>query len=136
MLVQMTAATLRTAGLGVYAQRQAASASLGGTALAGHVALALIYSFAAAQLVAAEALSTVLSAGHAIPSSFAVSDALRIGDFVVANISELNTGEGTVAVAETVRVAAMVRPASCDGRRRTRCRSRSSTRLSHRGPDN
>jgi hypothetical protein len=100
----------RGRGLGVHAQRQAASAGLGGVALARHVALAVGQAGAAGKLVVAEALSAILGAGQAVPLSAAVCCAFGVGDFVVADVREGDAREG--AGVEVVGVASFVGPAS------------------------
>ena len=97
-------------GLGVHAQRQAASARLGGVALARHVALAVVQAGAAGQLIVAEALPAVLGAGQAVPLGPAVRRALGVSDFVVADVRECDARES--AGIEVVGVASNVGPTS------------------------
>lgn len=93
-------------GPGVHAQGQTASASLGGVALARHVTLAASHGRATRQLVTAEALSAVFGTGHAVSGSSTVSHALRVGDFVVADIRKFDAGQHTRV--EVVREAAVI----------------------------
>lgn len=100
----------RAPGLSVNTQRHAASASLGGITLARHVTLALVQTGAAGQRVATEALPAILSASQAVALRRAVSRALSVGDFVVANIRKFDASEN--ASIEVVGEAAFVGPAS------------------------
>lgn len=81
--------------------------------LTGHVALVISQFSAANQGIAAEALPAVLSTGHAESFRVTISDAVCIGDLVLANIGKSDAAQNTVAAAVFVREASKVRP-SCD----------------------
>lgn len=102
----------RAPGLGVNAQRRAASAGLGGVTLTRHVTLAVVQAGAASQLVAAEALSPILCPSQTVPLRVAVGRALGVGDFVVTNVRKFDPSQD--AGIHVVRVAAFIGPADRD----------------------
>lgn len=79
--------------------------------LARHVTLAVINRSAGRKRVGAEALSTIFSTSHAETPAFTVGNALGVGDLVVADVCQLDTGHDTISA---ISEAARVRPASSD----------------------
>jgi len=109
VLVMQVALDTRARALRVDAQRQAASTDLPGGGIAGHVALGSGLQVTAAERVAAEALRAPLRAGDAEALVVTVCDAFAGGDARLAEVSECNAIQDSVA--EVVRVAASGSPA-------------------------
>jgi len=97
------------ATLCVDTESHASTAGLALVTLARHVTLAVLNRGAGSQRVGAEALSTVLSTGHAETPAFTVGNALGVGNLVVANVCQLDTSHDTISA---ISEAARVRPAS------------------------
>jgi len=107
------AASSGAAILLVYCKGHGTATGLFIVTLTGHVALVISQFRTANQGIATEALPTVLSTCHAESPLFTISDAFRVGDFVLANVGESDAAENTVPAAKFVRKATIVRP-SCN----------------------
>lgn len=104
---EMTA-SLGWCSFGVDAESHSTTTFLRVIAFTRHVTLAVINSLGA-DLVIAEALSTILGSSNAESSGITVCSTFVVGDFVLSDVSELDASENSVL---GISVAALVRPAS------------------------